>query len=190
MGLGDFLQLWLLCRCCCEDIPIPSVSRGISWGVSMWLAHLCQCGPVSMSVCGCVCAWCVSECLGLQSLPGHALNTGPNLGLSKGGSCPTRAGPLRRQGAGKELRQHSWSSCLSFPSPAVRAPQAWAAWLSSSLFVLQREGSFLGPPASWVEGVWGGWILEAWGLGSRRTKLLGQGKNWDRRPLYIPKQSR
>lgn len=157
----------------------------------MWLAHLCQCGPVSMSVCGCVCAWCVCLNVWASNLFQATLsNTGPSLGLSKGGSCPTRAGPLGRQGAGKELRQHSWSSCLSFPSPAVRAPQAWAPRLSSSLFVLQREGSFLGPAASWVGGVLGGWILGPWGLGSRRTKLLGQGKNWGRRPLYIPKQSR
>lgn len=103
------------------------------------------------------------ESLGFQPLPSHAFNTRLCLGSRDGNSCPTRAEPLGRQGAGKELRQHSWSSCLSFLSPAVMSPQAWVPRLNSSLFVLQREGGLLGPPGSWVGEVPGG--LDPGGLG-------------------------
>lgn len=76
-----------------------------------------------------------------------------------------------RQGAGKELRQHSWSSCLSFPSLLGYRPMPEFQSSAPPSLLFKGKAGFLGPPGSWVGGVSrglgpgvGGWEVGGPGL--------------------------
>lgn len=123
------------------------------------------------------CPWCVYGCLGLPPLPGHRhLDSDSIWAWGRGARVPHALGPQGGGRRGQELRQHSWWSVRSFPSPAETSPQAWVPRLAPSSLFFKGEAGFLGhPPTRPVLGRGSSWRVGSWGFGGWEVGGPGPG---------------